>query len=158
MTFHTLVLGACFLFVGFTFEHLPMPDLLLWFQPLWILLVVTLLVLNAPHLFGLWLAIPAGLMMDAEQGTLLGTHVVTLAIHIFAIQYFYKRIAAFNMVQQIAMVAVLALAHQVLRFWASQVIVEWPHPVELVAPSLLSALVWPWLAGLGNTLLRRLIP
>lgn len=71
MTLQQFVLGACAFFVAFVFEHLPMPDLLSWLQPQWALLAVTLLVLNAPKVYGLWLAVPAGLMMDAEAGSLL---------------------------------------------------------------------------------------
>jgi rod shape-determining protein MreD len=77
------------LFLGFVLEHLPLPDLLSWFQPLWILVIITLLVFQSPQTFGLWLAISSGLMMDAEQGALLGTHVFTLSIHIFLVQFFF---------------------------------------------------------------------
>lgn len=157
MNLQSLILGASFLFIGFALEHLPMPELMVWFQPLWVLLVITVLVINAPGLFGLWLSVPAGLMMDAEMGTLLGTHVFTFAVHIFLVQLMLRRFAIFNMVQQSAVIWLLALGHQVLRHWSNQLIVEWPHPVQLGIPPLISALVWPWLYFLGQLLMRRLL-
>jgi rod shape-determining protein MreD len=157
MSLHSLLVGAFFLFIGFVLEHVPMPEIVIWFQPLWLLLVVTLLVLNAPQMYGLWLAVPAGLMMDAEMGTLIGTHVFTFAVHIYLVQLVFKRFEIFNMVQQVAVIWLLALGHQVLRHWANQLIVEWPHPVLLGVPPLVTAMVWPWIYSLGQFLMRRLL-
>ncbi|MDO6681997.1 MULTISPECIES: rod shape-determining protein MreD [unclassified Oceanobacter] len=152
----SFVIGMLSLFVGFVFEHLPLPELLIWFQPLWILVVITLLVFQSPQTFGLWLAIPAGLMMDAEQGTLLGTHVFTLSVHIFLVQYFFRRIEVFNLFQQMALVLVLALLHQLLSFWLAQVMLDLPHPVEMWGPAFSSMFVWPWVFALTRLTLRRM--
>ena len=72
MQIRAVILTLLLVFAGFVLEHLPMPDLLSWLQPLWLLLLISILVLHAPHQFGLWLAIPLGLMLDVENHQLLG--------------------------------------------------------------------------------------
>ncbi|WP_221797535.1 rod shape-determining protein MreD [Oceanobacter mangrovi] len=155
MSIQSLIIGLLALFFGFVLEHLPMPDLIGWFQPLWVLVVVTLLVFQAPRTFGLWLAVPAGLMLDAEHATLMGTHVFTMAIHIFLVQLFFRRMEVFNLFQQMGVVLVLALLHQLLRFWLAQVLFDYPHPIDIWGPALSSVFVWPWVfALLRLTVLR----
>ncbi|WP_028293176.1 rod shape-determining protein MreD [Oceanobacter kriegii] len=155
MSVAALLIGLVAIFFGFVMEHLPVPDLIVWFQPLWVLVIITLLVFQAPSTFGLWLAVPLGLLMDAEQGTLLGTHVFTLAIHIFLVQLFFRRMEIFNVFQQLAVVLVLALLHQLLRFWLAQVLFDFAHPVDIWGPALSSAFVWPWLFALTRLLMHR---
>lgn len=157
MTLQQFVLGACAFFVAFVFEHLPMPDLLSWLQPQWALLAVTLLVLNAPKVYGLWLAVPAGLMMDAEAGSLLGLHVITFSIHIFLVQVFIRRLDGFNLVQQMLMVLILALAHQLALFWVSQMMQAYPKPIDIWGPALTSMLVWPWVYAITQLTIRKLL-
>jgi rod shape-determining protein MreD len=151
-----LLFGASALFVGFGLEHIPMPELLSWFQPLWLLLMVTLAVLQAPALFGLWLALPVGLLVDVEQGTLLGTHVLALTVHIFLLQKVYQRFEGFNLFQQMMVILILGIAHQLLKFWAGRVIMDLPQALDLWGPPLVSAVLWPWLASLAQLVNRRL--
>ena len=66
-----------FIFLGFVLERLPLPDLFIdWFTPTWVWLVVTVLVLRAPEYFGLWLAIPIGLLLDIEKFEAFGLNVL----------------------------------------------------------------------------------
>ncbi len=157
MTLQQFVFGASAFFVAFVFEHLPMPEMLFWLQPLWMMLTVTLLVLYAPAVFGLWLAIPAGLMLDTEAGSLLGLHVVTLAVHIFLVQLFIRRLDGFNFFQQMLMVFILALTHQLVFFWVSKLIQPFPYPVDIWGPALSSALVWPWVFAVTRLTVRRVL-
>lgn len=157
MTTQQFILGACAFFVAFVFEHLPMPELLFWLQPQWALLAITLLVLNAPRVYGLWLAVPAGLMMDTETGGVLGLHIITFAIHIFLVQLFIRRLDGFNLLQQMLMILILVLAHQLVLFWGSQILQDLPAPVDIWGPALTSALVWPWVFAITQLTIRRLL-
>jgi len=157
MTMQQFILGACAFFVAFMLEHLPLPELLFWLQPQWALLMVTLLVLHAPRAYGLWLAVPAGLMMDTETGNVLGLHVITFTVHIFLVQLFIRRLDGFNLIQQMLMVLILVLAHQLVLFWVSQVLLPFPIPVSIWSPALTSALVWPWAYAITQLTIRRLL-
>lgn len=156
MKIRALILIASGLFLAFMLEHLPMPDLLLWLQPAWVLMVVTLLVMSAPQSAGLWIALPLGLMLDAEQNTLLGTHVLTLTIHIYLLQLLYRRMVLFNFVQQTGVVFLLVVVQQLLVYWAGALVSETMGPVPLWGPALTSALVWPWMYGLTHIIMVRL--
>lgn len=156
MNIRALILAATGLFIAFMLEHLPMPDLLLWLQPAWVLMVITLLVMFAPQTAGLWIAFPLGLMLDVEQSTLLGTHILTLAIHIFLLQVLYRRMVMFNFLQQTGVVFLLVAVQQLLVYWAGALVSETMGPVPLWGPALTSALVWPWVYGLTHIIMVRL--
>jgi len=155
MDFRTLLLIATTLFIAFVLEHLPMPDILSWLQPAWVLMAVTILVLRAPNMFGLWLAVPLGLMLDAEHGSFLGLHVLTLTVHIYVLQALYKRISIFNFAQQMAIIFLLVALQQVLSFWALSALTDTTQPVDIWRPAFTSALMWPWVYALVSIAMRK---
>ncbi len=156
MSVRALILTLSSLFLAFVLEHLPMPELLIWLQPPWMLLLVTILVLHAPHRFGLWLAIPVGLMMDVENHQLLGLNVLLLGVHIVVLQLFLRRLEMFHFLQLTAVVALLVVLHQVMTFWAIALVSENQAPVLVWQPALVSALVWPWLYAITYMAMKRL--
>lgn len=156
MRIRATILTLLAVFAALVLEHLPMPDLLSWLQPLWLLLLVSILVLHAPHFFGLWLAVPLGLFLDVENHQLLGLNVLTLGVHIVLLQLLYRRLIMFHFLQLTAVIILLVVLHQVLQFWAVALISENRHPVAIWQPALVSGLVWPWLYGLFVIAIRRL--
>ena len=156
MDFRILLLFATTLFTAFMLEHLPMPDILSWLQPAWVVLAVTILLLRAPQYFGLWLAIPLGLMLDAEQGSFLGLNVLTLTIHIYLLQVLFKRVSMFNFAQQMAVVFLLVALQQIISFWALSALTDTTRPIDIWRPALTSALMWPWVYALVSIALRKL--
>ncbi|WP_419812147.1 rod shape-determining protein MreD [Bacterioplanoides sp.] len=153
--FRTLLVFASTLFLAFVLERLPMPDILDWLQPSWVILAVTILVLRAPTLFGLWLSIPLGLMLDAERGSFLGLHILIIALHIYLLQVLYKRIVMFNFIQQMAVVFLLVVLQQMLTYWVLSVLTNSTRPVDLWLPALTSALMWPWVYALVSGAMRK---
>ncbi|UTW48096.1 rod shape-determining protein MreD [Bacterioplanoides sp. SCSIO 12839] len=153
--FRTLLVFASTLFLAFVLERLPMPEILSWLQPAWVILAVTILVLRAPTLFGLWLAIPLGLMLDAERGSYLGLHILIIALHIYLLQVLYKRIVMFNFIQQMAVVFLLVVLQQMLTYWVLSVLTNSTRPVDLWLPALTSAMMWPWVYALVSTAMRK---
>lgn len=156
MQLRTTILALSALFIAFVLEHLPLPDLLSWLQPPWLLLVLTVLVMHAPHVFGLWLAIPLGLMLDVEQHQLLGLHVLTLGIHIVVLQFLYRRLLNFHFLQLTVVVTSLVALQQILTYWAIALVADNVTPVQVWQPALVSALVWPWLYALMFIAMKRL--
>lgn len=155
MMVRAFILAATGLFLAFMLEHLPMPDILSWLQPSWVLLMLTLMVLRSPVTFGLWMAVPFGLMLDVEHHSLLGTHVVTLAVHIFLLQVLYRRMMMFHFIQQTGVVFVLVVIQQLLMYWSVALVSENMTPVMIWSPALTSALVWPWVYAISHTVLVR---
>ena len=148
-----LILGL--LYVGFTLEHLPLPELLNWFQPPWIVLIVSCLVLLAPQYFGLWLSIPVGLLLDVEHQQALGTHTVALAVYITLLLSVLRKLSSASQFLSYLVIPAFVLVYQLVicgLAWAfsSSVLPQWWQPV------LSSFIVWPWLFGLIRFLVPKL--
>lgn len=156
MNVRILLLMASTVFCAFVLQHLPMPDILSWLQPAWVLLAITILVLRLPQWAGLWLAIPLGLMLDAEQGTVMGLHILTLALTIYLLQVLYKRIVVFNVLQQMGVVFLLVALQQIISFWALSALTATTRPIDIWRPALTSAFVWPWVYALVSIFLRKI--
>ncbi|MBE0483652.1 MAG: rod shape-determining protein MreD [Bacterioplanes sp.] len=151
-----VLLVATATFIAFTLEHLPLPEMLFWFQPNWVLLLATLLVVQAPKSFGLWIALPLGLMLDVERATLLGLHVALLVIHVALLQALYRRLLRYHTIQQAGIVFLLVVLHQMLSYWLTWLVQGYAVPVVIWTPAFVSALLWLWLSGLAYAVRRGL--
>lgn len=156
MPVRAILLTLSSVFLAFVLEHLPMPDLLSWLQPPWMLLLITILVLHAPNTFGLWMAVPLGLMLDVENHHLLGLNVLLLGVHIVVLQLLFRRLVMFHFLQLTAVVALLVVLHQVLHFWAIALVSENRVPVPIWQPALVTVLVWPWMYAVTYMAMKRL--
>lgn len=149
MNFKTTLYSLFLIFMGFTLEHLPLPSFLDWFQPAWVMLTVITLVFFAPHVFGFWLAIPVGLLLDVEHGTLLGLHIILVAVLILLVQLFYRRMYMFNVLQQALVLFLLIVVTEILSYWSMTIISNDVRPVMIWTPALTSAVMWPWVYVVG---------
>lgn len=154
MNIQSIFFAALLLFLAYVMEHLPMPGLLSWLQPAWVLLVLTALIMHSPSTFTLWLAIPLGLLLDIEHSSYLGLHVAALSIHIYVLQLLYRRIAVFNFLQVLIIVALLIALHQLFMVWAVIALTDNSQPLPMIQTTLTSALLWPWIYGLTRLGLR----
>lgn len=143
------------LFIAFFLEHLPMPEMLYWFKPEWVILMVTLFVLFAPTLFSYWLVFPVGLLLDVENSSILGLHCFMLALHVLMVHLIYRRFMLFNVPQQTLVVFVLIFIGQHLSY-AVVGLVNAEHTPEISAwiPALSSIIIWPWLSVFVSRLFR----
>lgn len=149
MNFKTIIYSLFLIFMGFTLEHLPLPAVMDWFQPAWVMLVVVTLVFFAPHIFGFWLALPLGLLMDVEHGSVLGQHIILIAVLVLLVQLLYRRMYMFNVVQQALVLFLLIVVTEILSYWSLSLISHDVRPVEIWMPAILSAVMWPWIYVVG---------
>lgn len=157
MPIRAILFSVLFIFLSFVLERLPLPGLIDWFTPAWVWLVITVLVLRAPEYFGLWLAIPIGLLLDIEKFEPLGLNVLLLGLHIVFLQFFYRRISLFNNFLLLTLlVGVLVLARQILSYVVLSMVSDSPVRVAIFQPSLVSMLVWPWIYALVYLSIRKL--
>ena len=155
MTLRAVISTLLFFGLGFVLEHLPMPEMLSWFQPPWMLLFVTLLVLYAPHWFGVWVALPIGLLLDVEHHQLLGYHVLTLTIYIALLQALWHKLKRFNDLLLSLVVIALVVVNQLvgnLALW----VVSSDSIVPIWQPVASTALIWIWLRALFSIITSKL--
>jgi len=148
-----LVLTFC---MGFILQYFPLVDFMAWFVPEWVLLIFIFWQLQAPKLINFWWVWPLGLLLDVQQGILLGGSVVGFAAILYALQLMYQRLRVFNVAQQAGVIFLLVSCYQLVIYWATMSTDDMHKPLSLWLPALVSALVWPWLYLLLSSSYRKL--
>ncbi|MED5440185.1 MAG: rod shape-determining protein MreD, partial [Pseudomonadota bacterium] len=88
--------------------------------------------------------------------TLLGLHVLLVAMHVYLLQLLYRRMYLFNVLQQAAVLFLMVLAEQIIHYWSLAVMREDATPIMLLAPALTTAVLWPWVYVIGYRSLQRM--
>lgn len=133
--------------LGLLLSVLPLPHVLEWLRPDFLLLVVIWFALMAPRAGGLLFAFVAGLALDAFRGVVLGQHALAFVVVAYLVHRFHLRIRMKPLLQQSALVFGLLLLYQALLWWIDGVT---GHPVNSGArwlPLVTGTLLWPVLTG-----------
>ena len=133
----------------------PLPQALNVARPDWMLLLVIYWILNAPLLAGLFYAWLCGLMLDALVGTLLGEHALALVLVAAAAHRFQLRMRIFPVLHQAAAVLLLVLLYHWLLYVISGMAGDYVSSWFRWLPTLVSALFWPILVSVLDTVNRR---
>lgn len=139
-----LIIFATFL-VGMVLSQMPLPDMLVWARPEWVALILIYWVMALPHRVGMGGAFMLGVLMDVVRGSVLGLSALSLTLIAFLVLMLYKRLRMFPLWQQSLMVLVLVGINQLLFHWMQSVTGTTGNSLMFLLPSLVSALVWPWL-------------
>lgn len=139
-----LIIFATFL-VGLVLSQMPLPELLVWARPEWVMLMLIYWVMALPHRIGLGSAFLLGILLDVVRGSVLGLSALSLTLIAFLVLILYKRLRMFPLWQQSLMVLVLVGINQLLFHWMQSITGTTGDSLLFLLPSLVSALVWPWL-------------
>jgi rod shape-determining protein MreD len=142
--------------MGFILQYLPLSDFMSWFVPQWVLMVFIFWQMQRPQLINFWWVWPIGLLLDVQQANFLGTSVIGLAGVLYVLQLMYQRLKVFNVAQQTLVVFLLICSFQLVTYWSVIIIDDMNKPLSLWLPSLISALVWPWLYLLLSSMSHKL--
>ena len=135
---------------------LPLPDWARVFRPDWLTLVLIYWVLAMPERLGIVFAWTFGLLLDVTQGAILGQHAIGLVLVAFFVQLQYKRIRVFSLLQQALVVFVLLMFKQLIVLWVSGIVGQAPDDLaDYFLPSIIGAVIWPWLFILLRDIRRR---
>ena len=120
------------------------PSELGYLRPEWVTLVIVYWVIALPNRVGIVVAWAIGLLMDVLLGTLLGQHAIAYMIVAYIAYTLYQRLRMFAIWQQSLVIFVIVGLNQLINFWIESIagIVDWTMWYFL--PSVISALVWPW--------------
>ena len=135
---------------------LPLPEWAQIFRPDWLTLVLIYWVMAMPERLGIVFAWIFGLLLDVTQGAILGQHAIALVLVAFFVQLQYQRIRVFSLVQQALVVFVLLVFKQLIVLWVSGIVGQVPENImRYFLPSLVGAVIWPWLFVLLRDIRRR---
>lgn len=124
---------------------LPLPESLQGIRPEWVTIVLIYWCMALPYRIGIGWAWIAGLMLDVATGGLLGQHAFSLAIVAFLTLKLHQRIRVFPLMQQAFSVLVLVAMTQLINLWINGIINTPPRSWNYWLPTLISAMLWPWL-------------
>jgi len=133
----------------------PLPEWMVYGRPEFVTLVVMYWALAMPERVGVTIAWCVGLLLDVTQGAILGQHALGLVVVTYIVQLEYQRIRVFSLVQQALVVFVLLLIKQVLVLWVYGLVGHAPELHYYFLPSLIGAIIWPWVFLLLRNLRRK---
>jgi rod shape-determining protein MreD len=128
---------------------LPMPDWVRYLWPQWLVLVLIYWIIALPHRVGIASAVMLGLFKDVLDGAVLGQNAFSLAVIAYLALLLHRRIRVFPWFQQALCMLLLVALYQLLNRWLQGVLGNLPlHPWWYWLSSVMSALIWPYLAAL----------
>ena len=115
-----------------------------YLRPEWVTLVLVYWVIALPNRVGIVVAWTVGLVMDVLLGSLLGQHAIAYMIVAYVAFTLYQRLRMFAIWQQSLVIFAIVGLNQLINFWIESIagIADWTMWYFL--PSVISALVWPW--------------
>lgn len=131
--------------VALMLQMWPLPEWMEYARPDWVVLVIIYWALAVPEQVGVTVAWIAGLLLDVTQGAILGQHALGLVLVVFVIHLEYQRIRVFSLVQQAMVVFLLLVIKQVQVLWVTGMVGQAPALGLYFLPSLVGAILWPWL-------------
>lgn len=134
----------------------PLPQLLNFGRPDWLLLLVIYWSLNAPMLAGLTYAWICGLILDALIGTLIGQHALAFVLVAAMAQHFQLRIRVFPVLHQAFVVLMLVSLYHFLLFWIDGIVGTTVASWIRWLPAIVGAVLWPVLVAVLDTSNRRM--
>ena len=138
----SLIIFGTFI-ISLFLSQLPLPDLLRWARPEWVLLFLVYWVMRAPSRVGLLYAFGLGLLLDLAHGGVTGLNALSLTLVSFLAQLLYRRMRMFPLPQQGIIIALLTGLNQLLHYWMQGLTGTHGDSLLFLLPAVFSGLFWP---------------
>ncbi|MGS2743112.1 rod shape-determining protein MreD [Halomonas sp. LS-001] len=126
------------------------------YRPEWLGLMLIYWCMRAPSRVGVFHGFVLGLLLDLIEGVPLGQNALIFSLLAFLSALVYPRFRTYSLVQQAVLVLVLLGLIQLLEQWVRTLAGNYAIHLAFLIPSLISAVLWPWLATMFHALERRL--
>lgn len=126
------------------------------YRPEWLGLMLVYWCMRAPDRVGVFHGFVLGLLLDLIEGVPLGQNALIFSLLAFLSALVYPRFRTYSLVQQAVLVLVLLGLIQLLEQWVRTLAGNYAIHLAFLIPSLISAVLWPWLATMFHALERRL--
>jgi len=137
----TIVAGLLLMLVS-------LPEMLRWYRPNWVLMVLIFWAMALPHRVGVLTAWFAGLSLDLLYGSFIGQHAFLFAAIIYIVYKLQRRLIVFPIWQQALWVGGLVLFYQLFNLWFLALDGIMPYTWRYWLPVLSTALLWPFVKTL----------
>jgi len=129
---------------GLVLQIYPLPDMLEWWRPSWLLMTLIYWVMVIPNRIGIVTSWIVGLILDVSLGSHLGIHGSTFAITAYIVHSLNKRLILFTVWQQSLFIGLLVGFDLVISLWLENFIQFRPRPDSYWLAMITSTLVWPF--------------
>lgn len=130
--------------VAFMLTAMPLPDWAVNWRPAWVAMVLIYWCIALPDRAGIGIAWMLGLLLDVQQGTLLGQNALGLTIVAFISLKSHQRMRMFPLVQQAILTGGYVLLLQFMTLWIRGIMGVPPEHWTFWMPAFTSMLLWPW--------------
>jgi len=134
---------------------MPLPDWAVNWRPSWIAMVLIYWCMALPERVGIGAGWVLGLLLDVQQGTVLGQHALALSVIAWLTILSYRRVRVFPLVQQALVVFTYLLLFQFFNSWIRGIIGIPAQHWSIWLPPFTSMLLWPWLFIILRDIRRR---
>lgn len=141
--------------VAFMLTAIPLPEWAAAWRPVWVAMVLIYWCMALPERIGIGTAWFIGLLLDVQQGALLGQNALGMAIIAFITLAVYRRVRVFSLVKQALVVCSILFTYLFLMLWIQIMIGYPPQHWSFWMPVMTSMVLWPWLFIILRDLRRK---
>ena len=133
------------LLIAFLLTALPLPHWANDWRPAWVAMVLIYWCMALPERIGIGIAWCLGLLLDVQQGALLGQNALGLALIAYFVIQIHKRFRLFLLVQQSCLVGFIIIFYLLISSWVTGIMGIPPKTWTYWMPAISSMVLWPWL-------------
>jgi len=133
------------LLIAFLLTALPLPHWVDDWRPAWVAMVLIYWCMALPERIGIGIAWCMGLLLDVQQGALLGQNALGLALIAYFVIQIHKRFRLFPLVQQSCLVGFIIIFYLLISSWVTGIMGIPPQTWTYWMPAISSMVLWPWL-------------
>jgi len=145
----TLSLALCL-------QVMPLADGWHIWRPDWLGLMLIYWCMAAPARVGVFHGFVFGILLDLIEGAPLGLNGLALSLLAFLSALVYPRFRTYSLVQQALLILVLLGLVQLMEQWLRSLFGSFSIHLAFLLPTLIGAVLWPWLATMFRAFERRL--
>jgi len=131
--------------VAFMLTAMPLPEWAVTWRPAWVAMVLIYWCMALPDRVGIGISWSLGILLDVQQGTVLGQNAIGLAILAYITLKSHQQIRVYPLIQQAIMVCFYILFFQFLVLWIKGMMGVPPQHWTFWMPAFSSMLLWPWI-------------
>jgi rod shape-determining protein MreD len=124
---------------------MPLPEWAICWRPSWVAIVLIYWCMALPDRVGIGIGWVLGLLLDVQQGTVLGQNALGLAIIAYITLISFQRMRMYPLTQQAVLVCLYLLLYEVISLWIRGIMGVPPDNWTYWMPAFSSMLLWPWL-------------
>lgn len=130
---------------AFMLTAMPLPEWAVNWRPAWIAMVLIYWCMALPQRVGIGIAWLLGLLLDVQQGTVLGQNALGMALVAYVMVQSYQRVRVYPLFQQALVVFACLMVFQLVTLWIRGMMGVPPQHWTFWMPAATSMLLWPWL-------------